>query len=620
MKPSALIAPGLLMAAFGTSLFFHGANDIIFAPAIILALAACLFTTLPALSRAITFPRHACVLLTLAFWGYLSISLLWTSVPYASLVTWLNLTVLPLTLMGLLCVPDRNTLIRNAVLALITATTVASLYVLWQFFAQDVQRASGVLLNPNNMAALINLSLLPVLAYAFAGEKKHRVGSSILAIVLFAALIATGSRGGLIFFLTGFAVIVITLFPSLKENIKSTVLISGFMASAFALFFFLSHTALEQSLPILGDPVADYSSFERLGIWKGALAMLRDHFLTGTGLGTFYLYYPSYRLSTDAVSMGHWAHMDALQFGIETGVAATLLFYAAVVAWLLRGIQGLSRLSWNDPRRVLVAGCIAALLALTLHAHIEFQFYLMGNLIMAGVLMAALYALTSDDRSFHDITLEKRDRLIWMGTFAITSLLVLFTILSSMAGSYYLLRARQELAKGNIEDFAHDIALSRQYAPRSFADSDIQLAAFYIDLLAQPPIQMTAEDRRAAYDDSLSLLTHAQAANPALGDIDHKRAKLYLRGGSAYNSDYAALADTSWQEALRKNPLHYHAREEYTRFLLKQGKVEEAYNVIQDGLRRPMNASALTIFKTLSTQLEPLVAAKRQFQEQKKSP
>lgn len=617
MNLTVLATPLLLVAAFVTSLFFHGAHDVTFAPAILLVMVASLSCALPALFRGGTFPRGACALLTLAFWGYLSISLLWSNVPFASLVTWLNLTVLPLTLMGLLFAQDKTTLIRNSALLLIAATALVAVHVLWQFFIYGVPRAPGILLNPNNTAALLNLSLLPVVAYGFAGPQRHRLMATGLAVLLFAALLATGSRGGLISFVVGTMAIAAALFPVIKITWKPAGMITGVLAALFALFFFTSHSALEQSLPIFGDPVADYSSFERLAIWQAAVAMLRDHLLTGTGLGTFYLYYPSYRLEADAVSMGHWAHMDGLQFGVETGIAATLLFYAAIIAWLVRGVHGLSRLSSDDPRRVLVAGCMAALLALTIHAHIEFQFYLMGNLIMAGVLMAALYALTADDRSYIPLALEKRDRVIWSGTVIVTALLVAMTIISTGAGMHFLNRANTALNKGDVEGFASNIALSRQYAPRSFADADVQLAGFYLDLLAQPPIQMTEEDRRKAYDDTAILLDHASQANPALGDVDHKRAKLYLRGGSAYNPDYLALADAAWREALRKNPLHYRAREEYAGFLLQQGKVEDAYSVVKDALHRPMTRSARTLFTGLTQKLEPLVAAKQQFEQKK---
>lgn len=618
MRPVLLITPVLLLAGFGISFFFHGAHDITYAPAIFLVLVASLASVLPTLKHNVTFPRAACVLLTLAFWGYLSISLIWTTVPFVSLVTWLNLTVLPLVLLGLLCAENRETVIRHCALALVAGTSVAALYVLWQFFVEGLQRAPGFLPNPNNMAALINLSLLPVLAYAVGGEKRYRIPAMGMALILFAALLATGSRGGLLCLLLGIAVIAVALFKPLRAEWKAVAGMAAAMAAIFSGFYFLTHTALEQSLPVFGDPAVDYSSFERLAIWKGALVMLRDHWLAGTGLGTFYLYYPAYRLDGDAVSLGHWAHLDALQFGAETGILATILFYAVIMAWLARGTQSLISLSTEEPRRVLIAGCMAALLALAVHAHIEFQFYMMTNLIMAGVLMSALYVLTDDDRSFLSLTLEKNDRLIWSGTLTVIAAMVSLTLLSTAAGMHFLNRANAAMNKGDLDGFTANIFLSRQYAPRSFADADVQLAGLYVDLVAQPGGQMTTEDKIIAYTDALRLLADAQAANPAWADIDHKRAKLYARIDPAHEPDHEALAIASWTTALQKNPLHYRAREEFSRYLIRHGRVEEAYNIVQDGLHRPMTNTARNIFIDLKTQIEPLVAVKRQFQQQQK--
>lgn len=613
MSPALIITPLLLLAGFGISFFFHGGHEITYAPAIFLVLVAALVAVLPTLRDRISFPCGACVLLTLSFWAYLSVSMIWTTVPFASLVTWLNLTVLPIILLGLLCSPARDVLIRYCVVALVAGTAIAAIFVLWQFFAEGVQRASGPLLNPNNMAALLNLSLLPVLAYAMGGHRDHRLLSSLLGLVLFAALIATGSRGGLLCFLAGSLVIAIALYKSLLTEWKFSLGVAGLLAAMFVGFYFLTHTALDQSLPIFGNPASDYSSFERVAIWKGALAMMRDHWLGGTGLGTFYLYYPAYRLSGDAVSMGHWAHFDALQFGIETGFLAMILFYAAAAAWLVRGVQSLSVIPAADPRRVLIAGYLAALLALVIHAHIEFQFYVMANLMMAAVLIAALYVLTSadEDKSFLNIVPEKRDGLIWSGALLVTAALVSLTLLSTAVGMYFLNRANDAINNGNIEAFATNISLSRQYAPRSFADADVQLAGLYVDLMVKPTGMMTAEDKITAYNDALQLLAEAQASNPAWGDIDHKRAKLYARIDDAHEPDHKALALASWAQALKKNPLHYHAREEYARYLIKMGRVEEAYLILQDGLHRPMTAPARASLTSLSAQIEPLVAVKR---------
>lgn len=618
MSMSALITPALLLAAYGTAFFFHGAHDITYAPAIFLVLAASLTCVLPSMRREISFPRGTCVLLTLAFWCYLSISLLWTNVPFTSLVTWLNLSVLPLILMGLLCARDRLPVIRYSALTLAGGTFIVALYTLWQFFDEGMPRAPGLLLNPNNMAAIFNLSLLPVLAYGIAGEQRHRMIAGGVAMILFAALLATGSRAGLICFVLGLVVILFALRKTITSGWKPAGAFIAVLIVVFAGFYFLSGTALPLSLAVFGDPTADYSSFERLAIWKGALLMLRDHWAGGTGLGTFYLYYPAYRLDGDLWSIGNWAHIDALQFGVETGILGTVLFYAAAVAWAFRGMGALSQMPADDARRPLVAGCLAALLALTAHAHIEFQFYVLATLIVAAVLMAALYALTTDreEQSCVILSPAKRERAIWSGALLLTTGLISLMLLSAAAGTHFLNRANAALNKGNLDGFVSNITLSRQYAPRSFADASVQLAAFYVDLLAQRSGMMTEDDRRTAYQDALQLLAEAQAVNPALADIDHKRAKLYARIDDALQPDRINLAMASWREALRKNPMHFHAREEFARFLLKQGRVDEAYAILQDGLHRARTREAEAIFTRLSAQIAPLMAAKQQFRQQ----
>lgn len=614
MNLSTLIAPFLIVMAFGAALFFHGTYDLAYAPALGFLLAAALLLVIPGIWQNLRLPRGACVWLTVGFWAYLSLSLLWSSVPFASLVTWLNLSALPLVMLALLCVPNVEFVTRHTLAALCLTIIVISLYILWQFFAEGIQRASGPLPNPNNTATLINLALLPLLAYGLTAPKTQKPLLAAALAILFAALLSTGSRGGLLCLAAGIMFLGLTLWPAIRTQPKfSAGLLSGAVL-VFTGFYWLTPVALSESLPILGNPAVDASSFERLAIWQAAWHMLRDHWLGGTGLGTFYLYYPAYRLPGDAVSMGHWTHFDALQLGTETGIIAIPLFYAVAIGWILRGWQGLTHASKDLPRRALIAGCMAALLALMLHAHIEFQFYLLVNLIMAGVLMAALYLLTDENgRSFAAVALPRRESLIWSASLLLTAVMIGLTIVSAAGGVHFLKSARSALEQGNLDGFIDHIAHARRYAPRGFVDDEIQLAGLYVDLVANPGAQMTGEDVRTAYKDALQLLNEAEKANPAWADIDHKRAKLYAFIDDQTEPNRKDMARTAWESALNKNPLHYRAREEYARFLLQQGEVETADRVIADGLSRPMNRQARTTFTGLRRQIAPLMAARQNY-------
>ena len=614
MSPAAFITPVLLTAALGVSFFFHGGQNIAYAPAVILLLLAALISAWPRAGRAVMLPAGGTVLATLAFWIYISISLTWSSVPFASLVTWVNITAMPLVLLTLLCHPERQALIRHTSVMVAGITVLTALYTLWQFFVDGLDRAPGVLPNPNNMASVFNLSLLPLLAFAATAQGKPRLMASPACLVLFTAVLATGSRGGLVCFCLGVLILGAALLPQIKSQGKAVAIFAAITVIIFTSFLFFSHTALERSLSIFGDPVIDYSSYERLEIWKASFAMLREHLFTGTGLGTFYLYYPAHRPLGDTSSMGHWAHFDALQFGVECGVLAMVLFYVVIAAWLVRGIK-----AWPDKeRRMQIAGCMAALAALVLHAHIEFQFYIISILIIAAVLMAQLYTLSTRDeeRDYITLTPAPRERLIWRGALMMAAGLLALTTMSTAAGYYYTGRAQEVLRQGDIDGFFREINKAYSFAPRSFTDTDLRVAAVYLDILAQPPVQMTPADRLEIYDNAVKLLDDAQKSNPALADIDHKRAKLYMRAGDDQVPDRLQQAAHYWQIALAKDPQHYRAREEYARLLISQGKAEDAYNLIQEGLKRPMNRPAQMAFQMLSAQLEPLVQAKHQFQHQ----
>ena len=74
-------------------------------------------------------------------------------------------------------------------------------------------------------------------------------------------------------------------------------------------------------------------------IWATSMKMAFDHFLTGTGLGTFYLYYPANRIAALDNSAGQWAHMDSLQLFVETGIAAPVLLYALAASVIFAALK-----------------------------------------------------------------------------------------------------------------------------------------------------------------------------------------------------------------------------------------------------------------------------------------
>ncbi len=608
MGRAAVLMPALLFAAaFGAALFFRGGTDIAFAPAFILCLAGALGCLLPALFRGFSLPCGPAALLTGGLWVYISLSLLWTTVPFVSLMTWFTLTALPLVFFGVLSAPQREKILPALAALLIAGICLVALHALVQFVPGKLVRTGGPLPNPNITAILITLALLPITALLMGRTSLPRMHTAILScafLLLFTGLIVTGSRAGMLGFLAGGLALLIALRPSWQR----ALLLALSLGALFAGFALLTATPLDDRLLAFtgaGPEAATVS--ERFSIWRAALALFLAHPLDGTGLGTFYLYYPAARLPGDALSAGHWAHMDPLQFGVEMGVLAPLLFYATALAFAGPAWRALK----NARQNPLAAGLAAALAVLFLQAHGEFPFYAMPVLIVAGTWFAWLYVLGGGAFA-GPVGWKTPEKTIAAGALVLVAGLAGYAAFSCAAGYHYLGKAQAAIAAHKPQSFTAFIDQARRAAPRTFADPGVQLAGLYIDLLTRPQALFTRDEQQQMFDDTRALLDEAQAVNPAWADIDHRRARLYQVIDPALAPDRMARIEENWRAALAKNPLHYKAREGYARFLVGQGRVAEAYDLVRDGLTRPRPAAVDRTLRDMERTLAPLARLARE--------
>ena len=95
--------------------------------------------------------------------------------------------------------------------------------------------------------------------------------------------------------------------------------------------FFLPETIIERIMSI-GD-MSDSSTSYRVYIWYGTVDMLRTYFVGGIGMGegAFRTVYPFY--SYDAIIAPH-SHNLYLQFLVEAGIGALLLFIGLIIAFV----------------------------------------------------------------------------------------------------------------------------------------------------------------------------------------------------------------------------------------------------------------------------------------------
>jgi O-antigen ligase len=122
----------------------------------------------------------------------------------------------------------------------------------------------------------------------------------------------------------------------------------------------------------------------RARVWSDGLRMAAAFPATGAGFGTFAAAYPAFR-SPDVRFFYAHAHNDLVQVAAEAGVLGSILVLALVASVgraLVRAFQGALGIAG--------VGVAAAVVAILLHALVDFHFHVPANAATAAVLVGLL--------------------------------------------------------------------------------------------------------------------------------------------------------------------------------------------------------------------------------------
>lgn len=559
------LIPALLAIAFSIGLFMHGYQDPhYFAVLVFIGLA-----TLIQCGRN-GFPNSGVALCVLLLWSLNAIAFSMSSVPFTSQIAFCIFSAFPLAfLMG-------PTSPRAMMIAAIPIFTALSLYALFQYFVYDsgthALRAHGPLINPNSLASLFNLGLIPFFGIMVsASEKKTRQIATALAILLFAGLIATESRGGFVAAIASMAVLCMILKPAGKTIVMPV----GMMAAVFIFLPFLAHGRLLHRLGGMAAPMADPAIVERFSIWRASWRMFLDHPLTGTGPGTFSYYYSAYREPLMDRSAGFFAHLDPLQMGIELGFLGPVLFYTLLVSILIRTIESLGAARGNQNLRLRIAIPFATLFSIAIHAHLCFPLYLMPILLACGILLAIWHQATVEAMGNGLISLPRLPVQIGAGMIV---LLFLFLSGSTAMGSSYFQRA---LKTRDTTAYLKELAKADRFGPESFIDPEVELARTNLRILEETDSIHSETLKNNMLKETGILLDAASSWNPVWAEIDYLRGRLLILEG------VDGKAFESWKTGLIKDPQHFPIRRALAEYLEETGQRDKAVSVVAGGLNYP---------------------------------
>lgn len=195
------------------------------------------------------------------------------------------------------------------------ATIIISLYGLGQNLGWDFvrwnpetyspERFFSTLGNPNFLAAYLVESIPVVFVLFFITHKIFKKFFILISLILTVIILfLTKSRAGFLSFLvTIFFIIVYTfLDASKKENELFAKNKIWFLVFAIIILLTSFHPIVREAFQMLWERSKNLFSLKgiiltpRIYIWKSALMMFKDNPITGTGLDTFQVIFPYYRL------------------------------------------------------------------------------------------------------------------------------------------------------------------------------------------------------------------------------------------------------------------------------------------------------------------------------------
>lgn len=311
--------------------------------------------------------------------------------------------------------------------------------------------------------------------------------------------------------------------------------------------------------------------------WQDCLNLFADFPLTGTGMGTFYAIYPSYK-TIESQNPLRQAHNEYVETATDGGLIACAII-ACFLFLFARQNFGMYRLRRDSYAKHLYIGSVTGLLALLLHSITDYQFHQTAAnplyfFVLLGILTVAIHSrrTTSENSSLLPQVSCNKLTLISAQVLLIL-LIVLTTIFNGGAMKALTLYESRESAGKALPDASQEIAKEDLVKRRSLA----LLAASY------DPLNPIYQTEAAYFAQRLDLLDEADNEYRRVLSIDPINADtlqlygVFLSGIEGGDEGAVRMFEASVQrDKNSKNRLLV-----YCYWLLGQNKIEQGVAVAQ---------------------------------------
>lgn len=327
-----------------------------------------------------TFRRTHLNLPVLAFFGFASLSTLFTIRPYMAifggygrLEGFLTLAAYGIIFfVGSQLIWDKPRL-EWFLKAMTIGAMLVSIYGLIQYFGYDFLpyvfqyekgRTYSTIGNPSLLANYLVIVLpMAVGLYLAVDSEKGKLLFGLGTPVIFAALITTFARGGWIAALAALIAFMLLIGGRYRRRL---IVLSLFLVIVFGVFFTLktgsSVTTLSSRISSIVK-ISEGSTAQRFEIWKAAAGVIADRPLLGSGPDTFVLTYPRYETVPMAGDneLADNTHNWTLQLAATLGVPAAISFLFIFSLFFWQG-TALAKNHKDQVERILLSAIVAGAL------------------------------------------------------------------------------------------------------------------------------------------------------------------------------------------------------------------------------------------------------------------
>jgi len=606
--------------AYLLSWYYNGQTIPLLASSAMVMLVWGVWVMWPRLRSGLPWPRGFIPVFMALWLLWFGATLFWSGVPYSSWFYFWVLGSLPLGFLIWATMPDavQERAWSYLWLGIVASAWVLSGMALWQTHIGMVEgegafalRTVGPLLDTNSFAAWLNLIFFPVLIAYFIRDAKRSVRFLSFAwepvsfiylltiTIILLAFFSTYSRGGFLAWICAMPFAIIGL-RKVHAFIQRFIVVFTLALVSFVGFSFLHDFSM---FPHLSPEyiASNLSTVARGLMWLATWHIFLSHSWLGTGLGSYFLYYPAYRLPGELASAGTYAHNDYIEYLAEGGLVnlGFLLAFAGSLMYALYKLLFKAGKSLNLPegRRLEALGLVLGVFAITGHAVGNFIFYNLPLSILAGLFLARAWRIYG----YHGETAPILPRIgVHHGAIAQAVMVVAVVVASwnlLVDGATFALFSSNGWLNRVIPNSnqravfllkaADWISLARPLATQPH----VYLANTYLSL-AERDKSLNAPHRKALVESALQQYRQSLVGIPRQSGVLNSIGSLYLAqaqllGLSPVQAERKALL--AWRHGLAINPESISLRNQIAQLAFVQHEdVNGAIAFLRAGLQRPL--------------------------------